>query len=169
MGRPRSTEPTGLGSTPRRIGLGPALRGSGAVEVALATTGRGAIVWTAPGPRSVNNPKRTLGRATIAIVGKNGSTGTPRLLDRSTRPHESFCANDGDPNVGAGLGGTLLAWWDCDDDIRDSRVQFARVGAAGELGPREVTDTLSRGPTNAALVDSGAGTVLGVIAENNDT
>ena len=156
------------GARVRVFRLGPARDASGAVNVAIVSGDQAAVVWTAPGPRSVNNPARRLGRARISLLRGAAGFGPSRLLDRSTRPGEGFCADDQNPNVAPGLAGTLLAWWDCADDIRDYRIEFARVSGSGVLGPAEDTGTLSRGPTLATLVDSGAGATLGILREGND-
>lgn len=156
------------GATVRVFRLGPARDASGAVNVAILGPDQAAVVWTASGPRSVNNPARRLGRARISLLRGAAGFGPSRLLDRSTRPGEGFCADDQNPNVAPGLAGTLLAWWDCADDIRDYRIEFARVSGSGVLGPAEDTGTLSRGPTLATLVDSGGGATLGILREGND-
>jgi hypothetical protein len=156
------------GKTVRVFRLGAARDASGAVNVAIVSGDQGAVVWTAPGPRSVNNPARRLGRARISLLRGAAGFGPSRLLDRSARPREGFCADDLNPAVAPGLAGTMLAWWDCAEDIRDYRIEFARISGSGVLGLAEDTGTLSRGPTVSTLVDSGSGATLGILRENND-
>lgn len=156
------------GATPRRYLLGPASDASGPVNVAVAGTGVTAVVWTAVGPKSVNDPARRLGRARLVAIGKTLVARPAVLLDRNTRPGEGFCADDSRPDVRAGFDGRILAWWDCSDDIRDTTTQFQRLTAAGAPGVLEVTGDLSRGPTRAALADAGSGAVVGLFSEFND-
>lgn len=159
---------TSPSSRPRAYLLGGAFDASGAVNVAVSGTGTAVVVWTAVGPKSVNNPDRRLGRAMIAAIRKNLTARSAVLLDPSRRPGEGFCADDSGPDVRTGLDGRLLAWWDCGDDIRDLTTQFRRIGADGVPGTRESTRDLSRGPTRAALADAGSGAVVGLFSENND-
>lgn len=156
------------GAPARRFTLGPAKDAAGAVNVTIATPGIAAVTWVATGAESVNRPGARLGRAMVAVARATGRFGPARLLDRSTRPAEGFCADDSDPGLASDATGAAFAWWDCDEDIRDYSIRFARIGQDRRIGPVEDTGTISRGPTTATLLDAG-GAVLGVLAENNDT
>ncbi len=156
------------GASAKLFVLGPAKDAAGPVNVAISTPGIAAVVWTAPGPRSVNDPARRLGRARIAVARATGRFAAARLLDPSARPAEGLCASDSAPGVAPEVNGAAIAWWDCDEDIRDFSIRFARIGQGGTVGTVEDTATLSRGGTLATMVNAGGDRVLGVFAEGND-
>ena len=155
--------------TRRRVTpLGPALDASGPVAVAFGGGGLAAAAWIAPGPRSVNNPARRLGRAMVGTTDRAGARWLVRRLDPSVRPPEGAGASDGGPGLAPTPAGGVLAWWDEDDDIRDFVIHAAAISPAGVPGPDEDTGQFGRGPTRTQLAPGADGTAVGLWADNED-
>jgi hypothetical protein len=139
-------------------------------DLAVAWSGgrRPAVAWIAPGPPSVNDPARRLGRAVVVVGTRTGRFGAPRALDRRPRPPtEGECASDSGVRLVPTPSSALLASWDCDDDIRDFELSAAQSNASGAFGPVERTGAIGRAGTGAALAPAGGGAVIGLWAEDD--
>jgi hypothetical protein len=78
------------------------------------------------------------------------------------------CAGESAADVTGRPDGGLLAWWDCDDQVRDVILTAALVSRSGRVGRAEAAGGISRGPTLAALAPAIGLAVVGVAHEDND-
>ena len=155
--------------TPIRITSYPgALDASGAVNVTFTPTGLAAVGWVAKGPRSLDRPPAFDGRAYVALALPGKRFGIARPLDPK-RPRSSVrCANESGTDLAARNDGGVLAWWDCDDDIRDFETTAAQISKAGVIGKSESAGAVSRGPSWSAILPTLGGAAMGVQSVNND-
>jgi hypothetical protein len=138
--------------------------------VALTGSGRAVVAWTAKGPASVNDRVTPLGRVVAAVSSPAGVFRAPRRLDDRPRPaSEGGCASDSGPGLATTRGGGVLAWWDCDDDIRDFEVSAALADRAGRFGKVERTGAIGRGSNGTALAPRAGGAVVGVWTEDDSS
>lgn len=155
-----ATIPTAL--RPIRIASFPgALDGSGPVNVTITPSGLAAAAWIRRGP---SGSVGFTGRARIAIALPGQVFGA----DRALRTGPGGCPNESGVDLASRNGGGVLAWWDCDDDVRDFEALAAQISPTGVIGAPEDLGSVSRGPTNTALQPALGGSVLGFQGVNND-
>ncbi len=144
------------------------LDASGAVNVTITPTGLAAVGWVAKGPRSLDRPPAFDGRAYVALALPGRPFGPARALNPKHPKSFVRCANESGTDLAARKDGGVLAWWDCDDDIRDFETTAAQISPAGVIGKSESAGAISRGASQSAIQPAPGGTAMGVQSVNND-
>ena len=142
---------------------------SGAVNVVFTPTGSAAVGWVA-NSRAIQNavPGVFDGRAMIALARPGRTFGAARRLDPKPPKGGVFCANESGTDLAARAVGGVLAWWDCDEDVRDFQTTATEISPTGVIAKSRLAGAVSRGPSFSAIQPTPAGTAMGVQSVNND-